>query len=411
MKHLLEEFNITKQRLKQLLLRNKLVASTITLLTLLLVALYWSGVFDAPDPQGQVGAGWIKPVGSEVAYVGNATCQPCHPHEFQLYNASPHSRTVQMIPVGQERPEFVAAQTVRDDRNGILYSVRKGAGQNQIVATTGATSETDTARWIFGSGNHAWTYLSQHGPQFRQLKITYYPPSRTWNFTPGSGPGEGTAEALGDAYTPVQAAACFGCHSTVLTGTRKSLDLEHSRLNVGCESCHGPGRSHVESVQGGATANGTTANGSQAAEAALVTPPLHNGPQIMQLCGLCHRMPVASGHENALGETLLARFPGVALVRSRCFTASAGKLSCITCHNPHESTKEQQLSSFEAKCLSCHTAPHGKPCARGETTNCITCHMPEEAIARKIPLRFHNHWIRKNPFGMSQNPADIPHNS
>lgn len=352
------------------------------------------------DPQTQIGLRWLKPIGSEMAYVGNNACQECHESEFKFYMASPHAHTVQEILPGQVRPEFKSKQIVADPLHRVLYRVGRKAGQNMLGAVSGPTPELVAARWALGSGTHAQTYLAQQGANFTQLRLTYYPTIKQWNFTPGSGPGDPFHTDLGDPYTSAQAAACFGCHSTVLIGSQQQLDLAHSMLNVGCESCHGPGRSHVESVTGtGAAANATSDT--------IIKPPTHTGAEIMQLCGACHRVPGSDSDAAPptgvqISEPILARFPGIALPRSRCFIASADKLSCVTCHNPHESTHQQTLASFERKCMSCHTSPHGTPCARKMQSNCVSCHMPEEAIARRLPLRFHNHWIRKFPVEAAQ---------
>jgi len=342
------------------------------------------------NPQQQIGVKWIKPPGSEADYAGSEACKSCHIKEYQEYHASPHSHTLKQIVNGDERPEFALKQTVMDDRNNVRYSVAKGGGKNQEVAATPSGSQAAAARWAFGSGAQAFTYLAQNGPKFLQLRVSYYPPVNEWNFTPGSGPGTPFHSALGDPYNSTEAAACFGCHSTALIGTRKSLDLAHSVMNVGCESCHGPCRTHVNQSR-------------RSVDLPLekrIKPPLNNGPAAMDLCGSCHRLTVAVADENMASSAQLARFPGQALPRSRCFRESAGRLSCVTCHNPHESTSDQGLASFESKCISCHTAPHGSPCARGETFGCIKCHMPEEKIAARLSLKFHNHWIRRNPLGL-----------
>lgn len=355
------------------------------------------------DPQARIGFRWIRQSGTETAYVGSQACRSCHLQEYQRYVGSPHARTLRQILPGEKAPEFESAQTVSDEMNGVFYAVRQRDGENQVVADTGSTRDVASARWAFGSGTRARAYLSQNDDRFLQLRISYYASVRTWSFTLGDGPGTTFHGALGQPFTPVQAAACFGCHSTVLVGTREHLDLAHSHLNVGCETCHGPCRKHVES------AGGTPAERGAGSAEAIVLPPTHTGPEIMHLCQTCHREPGDISVQYAGNESYLARFPGAALPRSRCFTESAGKLSCITCHDPHQGTGQQSLASFVHTCLSCHTAPHGKPCTLGKTSNCISCHMPAESITRKLPLQYHNHWIRKNPLQQGPRPESRLH--
>lgn len=346
------------------------------------------------DPQAKIGLAWIRPLGSEKNYAGNEACRQCHANEFKGHANSPHAHSVALIPDGQERPEFGSKQTVIDPVTNIRYAVQKSGGKNQILASAGDVHAAGTAKWIFGSGTQAYTYLAQTDQRYGQLRLTYYPPSKEWNFTPGSDPGARMQSPLGDRYNAAQAASCFGCHTTVLPGTPERLDLEHARLGVGCESCHGPCRKHVDSMLHPVAL--TSREGSDPnAKPVLLGP--NDGPKVMQLCGQCHRITVAAENEEQMASAQLARFPGQALPRSKCFTASAGKLSCITCHDPHLSTKAQGIASFDSKCITCHTAPTGIPCSKNQRSNCVQCHMPAEKIARRLPLTFHNHWIRRDP--------------
>ena len=40
---------------------------------------------------------------------------------------------------------------------------------------------------------------------------------------------------------------------------------------------------------------------------------------------------------------------------SACYRASAGKLSCISCHDPHElPTPDRRVAYYRNRCLQCH---------------------------------------------------------
>jgi tetratricopeptide (TPR) repeat protein len=61
---------------------------------------------------------------------------------------------------------------------------------------------------------------------------------------------------------------------------------------------------------------------------------------------------------------------GYRLLASRCFQASPGKLTCITCHPAHSFSKT--VAEYRAVCRSCHpTMHHGAP------LECPRCHMPK----------------------------------
>ena len=106
-------------------------------------------------------------------------------------------------------------------------------------------------------------------------------------------------------------------------------DLEPVSMipSVTCERCHGPGRAHVDAARRGARAE------------ELSMPMGMEGWTVqtqLKLCGSCHRHPswVPPERLNA-NDPGLARFQPIGLSQSRCFKGSEGRLSCVSCHDPH----------------------------------------------------------------------------
>ena len=97
-------------------------------------------------------------------------------------------------------------------------------------------------------------------------------------------------------------------------------------------------------------------------------------------------------------------------VPSRCYTDGGGRLSCLTCHDPHREA-EKSASFYEAKCLSCHSSGRtgpgpspardggvsgvsgGRPCPVNATKGCLDCHMPKHPVA-DLHTTLTDHYIR-----------------
>ena len=84
---------------------------------------------------------------------------------------------------------------------------------------------------------------------------------------------------------------------------------------------------------------------------------------------------------------------------SKCYRGSAGRLSCITCHDPHvEPAKQEAPAQFRAKCLECHNE---KSCALPAATrqrktppdDCAGCHMPKRQVQTIAHAVLTNHRI------------------
>jgi hypothetical protein len=189
----------------------------------------------------------------------------------------------------------------------------------------------------------------------------------------------GLGEAAGLYYKTRDPATgmdgCFACHSTGPLRFDPGQVIRPSELGVRCEACHGPGQRHADAAKRGEKRSGRL----------IENPARWTAARQIEFCGRCHRQPAPSGKDADWSFAWNVRHQPVYLVRSKCFRASQGALSCLTCHSPHEPL-ETAVAAYNKQCQRCHQQ---QPAAC--KTNCVDCHMPR--VSPEPPLRFTNHWI------------------
>ena len=232
----------------------------------------------------------------------------------------------------------------------------------------------------------------------------------------------GTTWAAPRKFGPefVGSSTCQTCHEDIFNALLKS---PHNAVEAGrkkdwkehaCESCHGPGAKHAESV----SAADITRPADKTCLACHQNQPTHAGriqsthAKNAVACGNCHKV-----HESG-GANLVARKP--AAVNSQCESChvtvkaqfakpfrhkvTENAMTCVDCHNPHGSNRAAMGQAFAANepgCVSCHsdkrgpfTFEHGPVRFDG----CATCHethgsnnprMLTRAEARQVCLECH----------------------
>ncbi len=260
-------------------------------------------------------------------YVGSKACQKCHPDKFALQSKSEHARAL-------------------------------APGQK--------------AQWAFGAGDKAVTFVDQTGEDtIAEHGLSYYTATKSMGITPGHSDTTDivyrTFDSLGTALR------CFRCHSTGPVTLAADYKVAPSELGVRCESCHGPGSAHIK--QPGAP--GTIQN-----------PKRLTATELNRLCGACHRQASDLDHETDWTNAWNVRHQPSYLHRAACFRNSNGRLSCLTCHDPH-GPLNKTASSYDARCVSCHKSVIHK--AAVASRSCVNCHMPQ--VRTSATLEFTNHWI------------------
>jgi DmsE family decaheme c-type cytochrome len=229
---------------------------------------------------------------------------------------------------------------------------------------------------------------------------------------PAQSPESGAATQAGGDY--VGQDTCLVCHEDrnykgTLHGFAKNPRTPAA--NLGCESCHGPGKAHVDAGGGPTGIINPAKLTPQDTSARCVT--CHNrtphalwdGSQHDQRnvsCISCHSIhePVGASQIKAKTQMQLCSTCHRQIV-NRQFRFShmpvrEGKMECTSCHNPHGSTNVKLLkagTTVDELCTSCHAEKRGPylwehaPVAE----SCVTCHDPhgsnnERMLVSKPPF-------------------------
>ncbi|MDQ2843661.1 MAG: tetratricopeptide repeat protein [Acidobacteriota bacterium] len=182
--------------------------------------------------------------------------------------------------------------------------------------------------------------------------------------------------AFGLVLSPTFEARCLACHGQPrVAGTGTSG-------GVHCESCHGPGSQHLQAVAKGSPIHN------------IVNPGKLNAEASIGVCAQCH-VGLTKFSDPAPDDLLVAN-QARAITSSECFIQSGKAFTCTTCHNPHDTSVNDEAHSIAA-CLNCHsvrTIRHAAICPVNATDKCLDCHMPSVEMG---PLHLVDHMIRVHP--------------
>lgn len=322
-------------------------------------------------------------------FAGDEACRECHLREFKTHASSGHKLTLRLV-----NPAAMGADTPPTGPvPGTKYVVRNEGGRYTLQDTR-RPERIRPLELAFGAGRTGITFIAyETDTSFRRLRVSWFPRLKRWHITPGM-------EDVGDddpasRLRDEPARGCILCHAVYLPP--KSAKVEPKYLGVGCESCHGAGRAHIEAAR---------IEGNRNLGMARLKD--WTALQINDRCGNCHS---AQTEEMAspTAKDERPRFQVNGILYSKCFERSVGGLSCITCHDAHAAI-EKNPKTYEAACLKCHTpgamiqhrdpeSGKGPPCPVNPRNGCIPCHMPAKRIFPHsvIPTRMTDHLIRIHP--------------
>ncbi len=318
--------------------------------------------FPAPLPYEQ------QATVSEDDFVGSNECEECHKHEYDLWKRSTHGNAgglpgeVRIIAPFDGVPiRFSdAVVTPLTEAGRPVFHVLERDGVEHVFEVAGVVG----GGHMVGGGTQAFfaeypdgtyrflpfDYIRQEGVWFCQTvgradlgwaPITSDVPLAACNDWPPNrvlGASEGIAN-------------CQQCHGSQITVTydfeSKNYQTRFTTLSINCESCHGPGRRHIE-IANADSIGSVTDIGAEA----LAT---RDKDGSLQICFQCHAVKAELRSGYISGEPLEDYFSDLKLFlsyrpyfpdgRIRLFAYQQqhlysdcylnGSMTCVDCHDPH----------------------------------------------------------------------------
>src|SRR3989442_6926357 len=198
---------------------------------------------------------------------------------------------------------------------------------------------------------------------------------------------------------------------------------ENLPSGIDCQRCQGPGARHVHLARARSAPF-------EDVRASIVNPARLPPERQMDICMQCHLETTSSANWSgvvAFGRGVFSFRPGEDLAsyilhfdhppgtghddkfeiahqayrlrQSACFKASAGRMTCTTCHDPHRRPADP-AAHYASKCLGCHaarlSASAAHSSARGaEPVDCVPCHMPARRTDDVVHVAMTDHLIRR----------------
>jgi tetratricopeptide (TPR) repeat protein len=217
---------------------------------------------------------------------------------------------------------------------------------------------------------------------------------------------------------------CQQCHGSqieaVFDTTTRSFETRYTTLAINCESCHGPGRRHVELARSGTLAQST--------DIGLRSLATLTKDQSLDVCFQCHAAKTALEPRYLPGKPLETHYAlklpflldtiYFADGRTRSFGYQEGHLAsdcylngsmtCVDCHEPH-AQRYRDVNGLplvgrfsDGQCTGCHASKAAQPeihtkHPRGSAgSRCVACHMPylqQPNVGRQVRYARSDHVI------------------
>ena len=319
-------------------------------------------------------------------YIGNESCTSCHKEAAETWEGSHHDKAMQSVTEESVLGDFNNSEISID---GVSYVFFKKEADFYVRTKELDGSENEfKVAYVFGL-----TPLQQYIVDFpngrkQVLRVTWDTIDQKWFHQYA-----GDEIAITDWLHWSRGAQnwntmCAECHSTNLKKNyfveKDSFHTTYSSINVSCESCHGPGKKHLDWANTGQTTGNMhmVLGADQKAQ--------------MNMCAPCHARRVkltkdlipglnfedqyliqniSSEYYHEDGQILEEDYVYGSFLQSKMH---AQGIKCSDCHNVHSNKLKMTGNKL---CLQCHvpdtydSPKHHFHQANTEASQCINCHM------------------------------------
>ena len=366
---------------------------------------------------------WKNVYDTSAHYVGMQTCRGCHEPIYQTFIQTGMGQSFGFATKEKSAADFSPAHALVYD-SVLDYYYKPYWDNDSFYIMEFRVEDGDTVHkriqrvdYVVGSGQHTNSHIFNVNGYLYQAPITFYTQKHRWDLAPGFEKGANTR------FQRMIEIECMSCHNGYPEFVANS-ENKYTQLKTGidCERCHGPGSIHVLERQ--TTAQVDTSKGP---DYSIVNPRRLSTELQNNVCQRCHLQGITVLND---GKTFFDFHPGMKLSevmnvfmpeyegaqdkmimashvermkKSRCFIES-GKMSCITCHDPHVSVKFTPREKFLNACQNCHGGGAGQhQCSESaqvraaKGNDCVACHMPHNSSIDIPHVAVTDHFIRKRP--------------
>ena len=371
---------------------------------------------------------WKNVYDTNAHYVGMGTCRTCHESVYQTFIQTGMGQSFGIATKQKSAADFSPAHALVYD-SVLDYYYKPYWEHDSLYIMEYRVEGGDTVHkriqkvdYIVGSGQHTNSHIFNTNGYLYQAPITFYTQKQKWDLAPGFEKGSNSR------FQRLIELECMSCHNAYpefVAGSENKFTKVMTGID--CERCHGPGSLHVAD-----RAANRPVDTSKGPDYTIVNP--RRLPIELQnnVCQRCHLQGIAVLND---GKTFFDFHPGMKLSevmnvfmpeykgaqdkmimashvermkKSQCYVQS-GKMSCITCHDPHVSVKFTPRIQYLNACQSCHGSIAGqRECTESIKTralknnDCVICHMPRNGSIDIPHVAVTDHFIRKRPIEDSQ---------